>query len=74
MKNKLVLYFVYGILDSLFLMISIKYLTTSVMDVDYFGVIIWSLLLSFNVDNMIDKHRAFKNYYPYFEDKWLQLF
>lgn len=74
MKGKLIMYFIYGIMDSIVLMLSIKWLIISVMDVDYIGVVIWSLLISFNLDNMIDKHRNFKKYYPYFEDKWLQLF
>lgn len=74
MKGKLIMYFIYGIMDSIVLMLSIKWLIISVMDVDYIGVFIWALLISFNLDNMIDKHRNFKKYYPYFEDKWLQLF
>ena len=71
MRNTLVLYFVYGILNLILLNVSIDCLIRSFVDVDYVGILLWAFILSTNLDDIITKHRNFMKYYPHFEDKWL---
>lgn len=71
MKNGLLLYFVYGVLNLMILDISLKYLIVSFMEVDYLGVLLWSILLATDLNDLINKQRNFVRYYPNFEEKWL---
>lgn len=71
MKNGLLLYFVYGVMGFMVAGISLEYLFLSVMEVDYLGVLIWSLLFSTTVDDIVTKQINFSKYYPNFQDKWL---
>jgi hypothetical protein len=71
MKNGLLLYFVYGVLNLMILDISLKYLIVSFMEVDYLGVLLWSILLATDLNDLINKQRNFVMYYPNFEEKWL---
>ena len=73
MRNTLILYFVYGILNLILLNVSIDCLIRSFVDVDYVGILLWAFILSTNLDDIITKHRNFMKYYPHFEDKWLSL-
>jgi hypothetical protein len=70
MKN-LTIYFINGVLSVLVILISLKYLFVSFSEVSYFGVFIWSLIISIETDMLISRHKNFMKYYPYFEDKWL---
>jgi hypothetical protein len=44
------------------------------MEIDYFGLIIFSILFSWELNEFINRQRNFVKYYPYFEDKWLGFF
>ena len=39
-----------------------------------FMLFVDSIIVASTIDEIIDKHRDFMNYYPYFEDKWLKIF
>ncbi len=71
MKNSLVLYFVFGVMNLILLGISLEFTIKSVIEVDYLGVLLWSFILCVDLNDMIDRHRNFTKYYPHFEDKWL---
>jgi hypothetical protein len=71
MKNNLVLYFVYEVLNLMFLGLSLKYLIVSVNAIDYVGVLLWSIILSVDLNDVINRYRNFTKYYPNFQDKWL---
>lgn len=71
MKNSLVLYFVYGVMNLILLGISLEYTIKSVIEVDYLGVLLWSFILCVDLNDMINRQRNFAKYYPHFEDKWL---
>ena len=73
MKKNLFIYFVFAILDFLVIAISLKYTIKSVVEIDYIGCILWSLIFSLELDRFITRHRNFVKYYPNFEDKWLDL-
>jgi len=71
MKNGLLFYMVYGILNFIVLGISFEYTVKSVIEVDYFGTLLWSLVFATELNDFINKHRNFVRYYPDFEDKWI---
>ena len=71
MRNTLVLYFVYGILNLILLKVSIDCIIRSFVDLDYVGILLWTFILSVDLRDIITKHRNFTKYYPHFEDKWL---
>lgn len=71
MKNGLLLYFVYGVMGFMVAGISLEYLFLSVMEVDYLGVLLWSMILAMDLNDLITKHRNFVRYYPNFQEKWL---
>lgn len=71
MKNGLLLYFMYGVLNLMILDISLRYLIVSIMEVDYIGVLLWSILLATDLNDLITKQKNFIKYYPYFQEKWL---
>lgn len=71
MKNSLVLYFVFGVMNLILLGISLEFTIKSVIEVDYLGVLLWSFILCIDLNDMIERHRNFTKYYPHFEEKWL---
>ncbi len=71
MKNGLLLYFIYGVLNLMILDISLKYLIVSIMEVDYPGVLLWSIFFATDLNDLINKQRNFFRYYPNFQEKWL---
>jgi hypothetical protein len=71
MKKDLLLYFIYGVLNLMILDISLKYLIVSIMEVDYFGVLLWSIFFATDLNDLINKQRNFFKYYPNFQEKWL---
>ena len=71
MKNGLLLYFMYGVLNLMILDVSLKYLIVSFMEVDYIGVLLWSMILAMDLNDLITKHKNFVRYYPNFQEKWL---
>lgn len=73
MKNKLITYCVFSIMNLIVTLICFKYMVKSVNEIDYIGTILWTLLFSIELDSFINKHRNFVKYYPNFEDKWLDL-
>lgn len=74
MKNSLELYVVYSVLNLLLLSIGVKWLFTSVLECDYIGVLLWSFVVSVDLNDIVNKQRNFVKYYPHFEDKWLKFF
>jgi hypothetical protein len=72
MKSSLFQYFLVGLFNLLTLSISLKFTITSVIEIDYLGVIIWSLIFSLTLSEFVDKQREFEKYYPHFEDRWNQ--
>lgn len=74
MKKNLFIYCVYAIINLIATLICFKYMVKSVIEIDYLGSILWSLLFSFELDSFINKHRNFVRYYPNFEDKWIDFF
>ena len=71
MKNGLLLYFVYGVLNLMILDISLRYLIVSFLEVDYIGVLLWSMILAMDLNDLITKQINFVKYYPNFQEKWL---
>ena len=71
MKNGLLLYFVYGVLNLMILDISLTYLIVSFLEVDYIGVLLWSMILAMDLTDLITKQKNFVRYYPNFQEKWL---
>lgn len=71
MKSSLLLYCVYGILNLMILDVCLKYLFISIMEVDYFGVLIWSMICAIDLNDLWTRQVNFIKYYPHFEDKWL---
>jgi hypothetical protein len=71
MKKDLLLYFIYGVLNLMILDISLKYLIVSIMEVDYPGVLLWSIFFATDLNDLINKQRNFFKYYPNFQEKWL---
>jgi hypothetical protein len=71
MKKDLLLYFIYGVLNLMILDISLKYLIVSIMEVDYPGVLLWSIFFATDLNDLINKQRNFFRYYPNFQEKWL---
>lgn len=71
MKKGLLLYFIYGVLNLMILDISLKYLIVSIMEIDYIGVLLWSLIMATDLNDLITKQKNFVRYYPNFQEKWL---
>jgi hypothetical protein len=71
MKKDLLLYFIYGVLNLMILDISLKYLIVSIMEVDYPGVLLWSIFFATDLNDLINKQRNFFRHYPNFQEKWL---
>jgi hypothetical protein len=71
MKKDLLLYFIYGVLNIMILDISLKYVIVSIMEVDYPGVLLWSIFFATDLNDLINKQRNFFKYYPNFQEKWL---
>jgi hypothetical protein len=71
MKKDLLLYFIHGVLNLMILDISLKYLIVSIMEVDYPGVLLWSIFFATDLNDLINKQRNFFKYYPNFQEKWL---
>lgn len=74
MNKNLVYYIVFALFDILFCQICLKYIFISFMEIDYFGLIIFSILFSWELNEFINRQRNFVKYYPHFEDKWLGFF
>ena len=72
MKSSLFQYFIVGLFNLLTLSISLEFTITSVIEIDYLGVILWSLIFSLTLSEFVDKQREFEKYYPHFEDRWNQ--
>jgi hypothetical protein len=72
MKSSLFQYFIVGLFNLLTLSISLKFTIISVIEIDYLGVILWSLIFSLTLNEFVDKQREFEKYYPHFEDRWNQ--
>jgi|688.fasta_scaffold366640_2 hypothetical protein len=72
MKSSLFQYFIVGLFNLLTLSISLEFTITSVIEIDYLGVILWSLIFSLTLNEFVDKQREFEKYYPHFEDRWNQ--
>jgi hypothetical protein len=72
MKSSLFQYFIVGLFNLLTLSISLKFTIISVIEIDYLGVILWSLIFSLTLSEFVDKQREFEKYYPHFEDRWNQ--
>ena len=72
MKSSLFQYFIVGLFNLLTLSISLEFTIISVIEIDYLGVILWSLIFSLTLNEFVDKQREFEKYYPHFEDRWNQ--
>ncbi len=72
MKSSLFQYFIVGLFNLLTLSISLEFTITSVIEIDYLGVILWSLIFSLTLNEFVDKQREFEKCYPHFEERWNQ--
>jgi hypothetical protein len=72
MKSSLFQYFLVGLFNLLTLSISLKFTIISVIEINYIGAILWSLIFSLTLSEFVDKQREFEKYYPHFEDRWNQ--
>jgi hypothetical protein len=70
MKNFFI-YQIYFILNLLVLKLFIGFLITYFIGGSYLYVIMCSLVIAMDLDDMIDRQRNFDRYYPHFSDKWL---
>ena len=70
MKN-LITYFVFSVFELVLFMVYSNCLVHSIMVVDYFGVIIWSIIFAIELNEFLNKHREFVKYHPNFTDRWL---
>lgn len=71
MRNSFYLFVAYCMVDCLFISIMLDYLIESFNNHNVGFLLIWSIILFSNLSTIVDKHRNFNLYYPYFEDKWL---
>ena len=73
MKSNLFTYTLFGVINCYLIWILTKYLVTAVLNVDLIQTLIWSTILAFDIDGLIERQRNFSKYYPNFEDKWSYL-
>jgi hypothetical protein len=70
MKNFFI-YQIYFILNLLVLKLFIGFLIFNFIGGSYLYVILCSLGIAMDLDDMIDRQRNFDRYYPHFTNKWL---
>lgn len=70
MKNYII-YQIYFILNILVLKLFIGLLIASFIGGNHWLVILYSFVITIDLDDMINRQRKFNRYYPYFVNKWL---
>ena len=68
------LYFALFTLDIFLLYVFIPVMVTSFISSNFIVLIISSIVVASELNDMITRQQNFIKYYPHFEDKWLNLF
>jgi hypothetical protein len=71
MKNTFLLYQTYFVLNFFVLDLFIGYLIKSFILGDYINVILCSIVIASDINDMINRQSNFDKYNPHFEHKWL---
>lgn len=66
-------YFLIFLFDLFLLYIFGSMMISSFLDNNLLYLTISSIIVAMDLNEMIDRHRNFRLYYPHFEDKWLKM-